>query len=129
LREYRQHAFFVRPAERERIKRSVAQKRHHKRFSRFPRTTRRRIVRRRPDLPPIAYEDQPEVTPAPPSLAGQAEAAEQPSETASAPPSETAAEQPSETAAEQPSPSEGSQQPSPSDTSANNNQAQTAKTA
>jgi small subunit ribosomal protein S21 len=113
LREYRQHAFFVRPAERERIKRSVAQKRHHKRFSRFPRTTHRRIVRRRPDLPPIAYEDQPEVTPASPSLAGQAEAAEQPSETA----------------AEQPSPSEGSQQPSPSDTSANNNQAQTAKTA
>jgi small subunit ribosomal protein S21 len=115
LREYRQHTFFVRPAERERIKRSVAQKRHHKRFSRFPRTTRRRIVHRRPDLPPIAYEDQPEAASVPPSIAGQAaEAAEQPSETASAPPS----------------PSEASQQPSPpNDSPADDNQAQTAETA
>ena len=74
LREYRQHAFFVRPAERERIKRSVAQKRRHKRFSRFPRTTQRRIVRRRPDLPPIAYEDAPETGLMSPSSLGTARA-------------------------------------------------------
>jgi hypothetical protein len=114
LREYRQHAFFVRPAERERIKRSVAQKRHHKRFSRFPGTMKRRIVRRRPDLPPIAYEDQPEAASVPPSLAGQAEAAEQPSETPAAPPSL----------------SEDSQQPSPpNDSPADDSQTQTAETA
>jgi ribosomal protein S21 len=115
LREYRQHTFFVRPAERERIKRSVAQKRSHKRFSRFPRTAQRRIVRRRPDLPPIAYEDQPEAASVPPSLTEQVEAEKQPSETASIPPS----------------PSEGSQQPSPppNDSPANDSQVQTAKTA
>ena len=81
LREYRQHAFFVRPAERERIKRVVAQRRRHKRprFSSSP----RRIFHRRPDLPPIAYEEIRPLGETPLS-----EIVEQPSEAAAVPPSE-----------------------------------------
>ncbi|UCF80757.1 MAG: 30S ribosomal protein S21 [Acidobacteriota bacterium] len=121
LREYRQHTFFVRPAERERIKRSVAQKRSHKRFSRFPRTAQRRIVHRRPDLPSIAYEEPSEAASAQPSLAGPPQAPEGQVKTA---------EQPSETVSAPLSPPEGSQQPSPpNDSPANDSQVRTAKTA
>lgn len=61
LREFKQHAYYLRPGERDRIKRSVAQRRRHKRglgrfFSFEERPSR---VTRRTDLPAIAYEPIP----------------------------------------------------------------------
>lgn len=77
LREYKQHAYFLRPGERDRVKRSIAQKRRQKRGRpRFSATTAPppRRVSRRTELPPIAYEDSPtSIAPPPPPASASAE--------------------------------------------------------
>lgn len=60
IREYKQHMFYLRPGERDRVKRSIAQKRRskHMRIAAGRRTSSRPEgnYHRRPELPPIAFE-------------------------------------------------------------------------
>lgn len=79
LRDFKQHAHFMRPGEKDRIKRSIAGKRRVKKL--LPRpidgvipTPKR--VSRRSELPAIAFEDLPAAQqPAPPKAASPKAAA------------------------------------------------------